>query len=114
MAVVISGDGEHLQWDNEKLCVQVAAEIATQFPQWPASQSQQVIREKRATFASIVNVNQHRPDAQTTVKGLWLAGDYTNTHLPATLEGAVRSGRHSAQQIITARRQQPLQSQETT
>ncbi len=109
MAVVISGDGEHLQWDNQKLCAQVAAEIATQYPQWPASQSQQVIREKRATFASTVNVNQYRPNAETAVQGLWLAGDYTNTHLPATLEGAVRSGRYSAQQIIAAHQRQRRQ-----
>ncbi|HHI94919.1 MAG TPA: FAD-dependent oxidoreductase [Gammaproteobacteria bacterium] len=109
MAVVISGDGEHLQWDNQKLCAQVAAEIATQYPQWPAPQSQQVIREKRATFASTVNVNQYRPNAETAVQGLWLAGDYTNTHLPATLEGAVRSGRYSAQQIIAAHQRQRRQ-----
>ncbi len=102
MAVVISGDGEHLQWNNQTLCAQVTAEIAAQYPQWPAPQSQRVIREKRATFACTVNVNQHRPTAKTTVQGLWLAGDYTNTHLPATLEGAVRSGRYSAQRIIAA------------
>jgi len=109
MAVVISGDGEHLQWDNEKLCAQIAAEIASQYPRWPAPLSQQVIREKRATFASTVNVNQYRPETETAVNGLWLAGDYTRTHLPATLEGAVRSGRHSAQHIIAARRQQRRQ-----
>ncbi len=44
----------------------------------------------------------------------WLAGDYTNTHLLATLEGAVRSGRYSAQQIITAHRRQRHQQQEKT
>jgi len=108
MAVVISGDGEHLQWDNQTLCAHVAAELAAHFPHWPAPLSQQVIREKRATFASIVDVNQHRPDTETAVQGLWLAGDYTNTQLPATLEGAVRSGRHSAHKIISARRQQRL------
>lgn len=109
MAVVISGDGEHLQWDNQTLCAHVAAEIAAQYPRWPAPLSQQVIREKRATFASIVDVNQHRPDTETAVQGLWLAGDYTNTQLPATLEGAIRSGRHSAQRIIAERRRQWLQ-----
>jgi len=112
MAVVISGDGEHQHWDNQKLCAQVAAEIATQYPQWPAPQAQQVIREKRATFASTVNVNQYRPDTETAVQGLWLAGDYTNTRLPATLEGAVRSGRYSAQQIITAHQRQRRRQQE--
>jgi squalene-associated FAD-dependent desaturase len=108
MAVVISGDGEHMQWDNRQLCEKVAAEIATQYPQWPAPLSQHVIREKRATLASTVNINQQRPDTETAVKGLWLAGDYTNTRLPATLEGAVRSGRHCAQQIIAVRRRQRL------
>lgn len=108
MAVVISGEGEHMQWDNQQLCEQVAAEIAAQYPQWPAPVSQKVIREKRATFASVVNINQHRPDAETAVKGLWLAGDYTNTCLPGTLEGAVRSGRQCAQQIIAVHRQQRL------
>jgi hydroxysqualene dehydroxylase len=113
MAVVVSGDGEHLQWDNQKLCAHVAAEIAKQYPRWPAPLSQQVIREKRATFASTVGINQHRPDAETAVQGLWLAGDYTNTRLPATLEGAVRSGRQCAKQIIAARRQQRLSPQPT-
>jgi hydroxysqualene dehydroxylase len=119
MAVVISGEGEHQQWDNQKLCAHVAAEIATQYPRWPAPLSQQLIREKRATFASTVGINQHRPDAQTAVKGLWLAGDYTNTRLPATLEGAIRSGRECAKNIIDTRRRQrlspqPNQSKEVT
>lgn len=109
MAVVISGEGEHMQWDNAKLCQHVADEIAAQYPRWPAPLSQQVIREKRATFASTVNIDQHRPAVQTAVNGLWLAGDYTDTHLPATLEGAVRSGRLCAKKIITAHRQQRQQ-----
>jgi squalene-associated FAD-dependent desaturase len=110
MAIVISGDGEHMQWDNRQLCEKVAAEVAAQYPTWPAPVSQKVIREKRATFAGTVNINQHRPNAETAVKGLWLAGDYTNTRLPGTLEGAVRSGRHCAQQIIAAHRKQRLEA----
>jgi uncharacterized protein with NAD-binding domain and iron-sulfur cluster len=39
-----------------------------------------------------VNINDIRPENATSVKGLFLAGDYTNTGYPATLEGAVRSG----------------------
>ena len=104
MAVVISGDGKHMQWDNAKLCEKVITEIAAQFPQWPAPLSQHVIREKRATLASTVNVNRYRPNIKTAIKGLWLAGDYTNTELPATLEGAVRSGRQCAQRILAAHR----------
>lgn len=112
MAVVISGDGEHMAWDNDKLCQHVAAEVAAQYPQWPAPLSQHVIREKRATFACTINIDDHRPEAQTDVNGLWLAGDFTHTGLPGTLEGAVRSGRHCAQQVFSTQRQQSLHPQE--
>jgi squalene-associated FAD-dependent desaturase len=103
MAVVISGSGEHLEWDNDRLCEHVAQELATHHPHWPAPLSQHVIREKRATFASTVNIQNHRPSAKTPVNGLYLAGDYTDVGLPATLEGAVRSGLKSAQYIIRNR-----------
>lgn len=102
MAVVISADGEHMDWDNEVLCTKVRQELARLFPHWQPALSHHVIREKRATFASCVNVNQYRPQAQTGVRGLWLAGDYTKVGLPATLEGAVRSGLHSARGILRA------------
>ncbi len=112
MAVVISGDGEHLEWDNDKLCGHVAQELATLFPEWPAALSQHVIREKRATFASTVNIQHYRPSAKTPVDGLYLAGDYTDVGLPATLEAAVRSGLQCAQHVIIDRRQ--TQTQETS
>ena len=105
MAVVISGNGEHMAWSNDKLCNTIIEELATQFPQWPKPLSHHIIREKRATFASTVNVNHYRPSAQTPTNGLWLAGDYTDTGLPATLEGAVRSGLKSAQLAIHAHQQ---------
>lgn len=92
MAVVLSSQGEHLQLDNDILSERIACELATLFPEWPSYQKAFVIREKRATFASQVDINRIRPDNQSTVAGLWLAGDYTRTGYPATLEGAVRSG----------------------
>jgi squalene-associated FAD-dependent desaturase len=103
MAVVISGEGEHMAWDNEALCDHVAGELAQQFPHWPAPLKRLCIREKRATFAATVGVNALRPAQRTPVKGLWLAGDYTATGLPATLEGAVRSGLTCAREIIQQR-----------
>ena len=104
MSVVISGKGNHMNWDNSQLCNNVEKELATHFPNWPEPIDRYVIREKRATFTSTVNINQNRPDIQTPVKGLWLAGDYTNNGLPGTLEGAVRSGLQCAQQIIRSLR----------
>jgi len=103
MAVVISGDGEHMEWDNDVLCATVRDELARRFPRWPAPVNTHCIREKRATFAATVNVNERRPKQRTPLKGLWLAGDYTDTGLPATLEGAVRSGLECAREIIRQR-----------
>ena len=100
MAVVISSSGPHMQLDNQALCEKVESEIADFFPSWPKAQQRMVIREKRATFDCISHCNNYRPGNKTPVQGLWLAGDYTNTNLPATLESAVRSGKRCAQSII--------------
>ena len=100
MAVVISGPGEHLRLDNAALSEQVGNELAQLFPHWPAPLASRVIREKRATFHAGVDVEPLRPEQRSPVPGLWLAGDYTATGLPATLEGAVLSGRRCAEQIL--------------
>jgi len=52
------------------------------------------VREKRATF-SVAPGQPPRPEPRTPIPGLFLAGDWIDTGLPATIEGAVRSG-HSA------------------
>jgi squalene-associated FAD-dependent desaturase len=100
IAVVISSSGIHMDWPNSQLVDVISAELANVFPTWPQPTNTQVIREKRATFASLVNINQSRPPNQTAIEGLWLAGDFTQTGYPATLEGAVRSGVQCTQQII--------------
>jgi squalene-associated FAD-dependent desaturase len=99
IAVVISAHGPHMNWPKPKLIDVIGSELACLFPTWPQPHNVQVIREKRATFACRVNINQHRPANRTTVDGLWLAGDFTATGYPATLEGAIRSGVQCAQQI---------------
>src|SRR5690606_15519501 len=92
MAAVISTDGPHMGLDNGALIRQAAAELARHFPHWPAPEHGLVVREKRATFACRAGSDNLRPAHATPVQGCWLAGDYTATGLPATLEGAVRSG----------------------
>ncbi len=103
IAVVISAEGPHDKWNNEQLSAHVVKEIQTQFPHWPQPLQCRVIREKRATFECSVGIESRRPDNSTPIAGLWLAGDYTNTGYPATLEGAVRSGVECARQIIRSR-----------
>ena len=92
ISVVISCNGKHMTMDDDTLTQTVENEIAVLFTNKPALISSFVIREKRATFACSVNINDIRPKNTTNVEGLFLAGDYTDTRLPATLEGAVRSG----------------------
>jgi hypothetical protein len=58
-----------------------------------------VVRERHATF-SLAPGEPARPGTATPVAGLWLAGDWTDTGLPATLEGAVASGHAAARAIL--------------
>jgi len=100
IAAVISARGPHSRMPSEPLTALVAAELATSFPAWPAHRHSLLVREKRATFSARVGVDLLRPASQTAVAGLWLAGDYTDTGLPATLESAVRSGVSCAAAIL--------------
>ena len=59
-----------------------------------------VVREKRATFAATPAQNRRRPPARTADPRVVLAGDWTATGLPATIEGAIRSGRTAAKTLI--------------
>jgi uncharacterized protein with NAD-binding domain and iron-sulfur cluster len=57
-----------------------------------------VISERRATFSAVPGMR--RPAQRSAVPGLWLAGDYTASDYPATIEAAVRSGVTCAQGIL--------------
>lgn len=59
-----------------------------------------IIKEKRATIAQTPGQNALRPGAATRLANLFLAGDWTGTGLPATIEGAIRSGRHAARLAV--------------
>lgn len=64
--------------------------LATSLPPW------QIVKEKRATFAATPAQDAKRPTAITPWSNVLLAGDWTQTGLPATIEGAVRSGEVAA------------------
>jgi zeta-carotene desaturase len=59
-----------------------------------------VIKEPAATFSPEPGVDQWRPRQQTRIAGLFLAGDWTATGWPATMEGAVRSGYLAAEAVL--------------
>ncbi|MGV8900418.1 MAG: hydroxysqualene dehydroxylase HpnE [Burkholderiaceae bacterium] len=96
LSVVISLPGAALAAGREVLASQVSRQLARAFniaalsePQWST-----VITEKHATFSCQPAL--HRPDNPTDLPGLLLAGDYTASDYPATLESAVRSGLRAA------------------
>jgi squalene-associated FAD-dependent desaturase len=70
--------------------VRNALDIPALLPRW------QIVKEKRATFAATPAQDARRPAAKTGWRNFFLAGDWTATGLPATIEGAVRSGEAAA------------------
>jgi squalene-associated FAD-dependent desaturase len=83
------------------LCVRELADVL------PATRSAKllkatVIKEINATFSPEPGVDRWRPRQQSSVKNLFLAGDWTRTGWPATMEGAVRSGYLAAEALLTA------------
>jgi squalene-associated FAD-dependent desaturase len=77
-----------------------AAGIAADLPELPPWQ---IVRERRATFEATPQQNALRPGAVTACKNLFLAGDWTDTGLPATIEGSVRSGDRAADLVLAMR-----------
>lgn len=59
-----------------------------------------VVKEKRATFAATAEQDRRRPGPRTALANLVLAGDWTATGLPATIEGAIRSGNRAAALLL--------------
>lgn len=90
IGAVISAEGPHQALPQDALAQRVHDELAAQFGPLPVLQWQRVISEKRATFSAAPGLR--RPPQQTPLKNFWLAGDYTASDYPATLEAAVRSG----------------------
>lgn len=70
--------------------VAAVAGLPEALPPW------QIVRERRATFAATPEQNALRPAAETNWSNLFLAGDWTDTGLPATIESAIRSGNRAA------------------
>jgi len=100
IAAVISASGKHTAMDKATLTQTILQETARLFPHWPAPVTTFLMREKQATFSCTANSRRFRPSAGHLGKNIWVAGDYLDTGLPATLEGAVISGLQCAREMI--------------
>jgi hydroxysqualene dehydroxylase len=100
ISATISGADRFMQHTKDELArmiwrdVQRVAKVAAELPPW------QIVRERRATFAATPSQNAKRSGVRTAWRNLALAGDWTNTGLPATIESAVRSGNRAADFIM--------------
>ena len=98
LSLVSSGAADVVAWTNQKLIDTALSELRGALPRvcQAAVTRATVIREPRATF-SLAPGQPARPSTHTAVRGLFLAGDWVDTGLPATIESAVRSGHLAAE-----------------
>jgi squalene-associated FAD-dependent desaturase len=100
LSITISGADRLVDMPREELAQAIwrdickAGGVQGELPPW------QIVRERRATFEATPEQNALRPGPVTNWKNLFLAGDWTDTGLPATIEGSVRSGDRAADLVL--------------
>lgn len=97
LSLVSSGANALVNRSNDELVALATSELMTSIPGARAAAVRRgvAVREKRATF-SVAPGQPKRPGTRTGVPGLFLAGDWIETGLPATIEGAIASGHAAA------------------
>ncbi len=96
LSVTISNADRLIDRPRDVLAAEIWEEAAALTSLPPDLPPWQIVKEKRATFAATPAQNAKRPDSRTRWANVVLAGDWVQTGLPATIEGAVRSGYKAA------------------
>ena len=105
LSVTISAGDRLIDAPREELANKIWGEVASLTGLPAALPPWQIVRERRATFAATPAQDAIRPGAVTKWRNLVLAGDWTDTGLPATIEGAIRSGNRAADIIANQSKQ---------
>lgn len=102
--VVISASRQLVGQDRQQVIAQVRGELAEIWPAAAAATllAARVVTEQHAVFSAVPGLERIRPAQQTAVPGVLVAGDWTSTGWPATMESAVRSGYLAAEAIMSA------------
>ena len=103
VSVTVSAANGLVEEANEVIAAKLWPEVClalelgkARLPAW------RIVKEKRATFAQTPAELARRPHSRTCITNVLLAGDWTNTGLPATLEGSVRSGHTAAAAVLAS------------
>ncbi len=102
LELVISASAAELAMPREEVLRRSLGEAAVFFPEMRAARlvKSSVLKEARATFSVAPGSDRLRAEQRTAWPGLYLAGDWTRTEWPSTMEGAVRSGRLAAGEML--------------
>ena len=101
VCISLSGAWQFIDRPKEELRELFEQEMERLFPsaRGAAIQKSLIIKQPNATFRSVPGVSRLRPAQETPIQNLFLAGDWTDTDWPSTMEGAVRSGVYAANAI---------------
>jgi len=101
LELVISASWPELEMSREEILASALREIELFLPLVRSAKlvKSAVLKEARATFSVTPGLDQYRPHQRTGLPGLYLAGDWTATEWPSTMEGAIRSGRLAAGEV---------------
>jgi len=113
LQVVVSAARQFRGLGHEEIQRRIVEELSRLFPpaRLDALKRARVVTERAATFSAVPGVDQWRPDQESPIQNLFVAGDWTATGWPATMEGAVRSGYLAAEKLLArrGRREQIIQ-----
>lgn len=102
ITLVTSSANELVEMTDEEIAEIIYSELENYFPIFSQSfvTEKLILKEKRATFIPTVELTERRDKLKFSYKNFFLAGDWINTGLPSTIEGAVLSGRAAADAVI--------------
>ena len=103
ICISLSAAWEYIGQPREALAERFIEEMARVFPEAEKARVQRavVVKQRQATFRCLPGVNDLRPASPTPYCNLFLAGEWTNTGWPSTMESAARSGYNAAQAVFS-------------